>query len=306
MNWIELKALNTLYKNKEVKLNQTLTSSQEISYLINSRRKVELGHKKLSVLPGYEEMYQRDYLHNFVIYETFLESSGLISPYLRFEESDIIILMGIQRDVENGNLEPLRQQILKSEVTVRMVSLMFFRNEKYLLGKYSLINSIKLLLGIKDLADDKDQQYKFVLECKDPRCIVLCENIDFLKRPTIARANHIELWYAGGKNIAKLAFADVQGRGLPIFYSCDWDYDGLCVIYKNVMKIIPEIKLLIPNGNPRGILQTKHDSKWGGVPEDMEQLLSPLQMHMLSDLVRRDEWIIEESNDLLEMLRVSS
>ena len=56
---------------------------------------------------------------------------------------------------------------------------MFFKNEKYLLGKEALINAVKLLLDIDELADDKDLQYKYVLECNSPKCIVLCENIDF-------------------------------------------------------------------------------------------------------------------------------
>ena len=44
-------------------------------------------------------------------------------------------------------------------------------------------------------------------------------------------------------NIDKLKFTD--NRGLPIYYSADWDYDGL-LIFNMIKKIIPNIKLLYP------------------------------------------------------------
>lgn len=254
MNWIELRALNCLYINNEVKLNNTLVKSGEINYLINSLRVLDKSHKTLFTLDGFSEIYENDYLDNYNGYEAFLSDNGLLKPQLRFEESDIKKLMGLKGDMDTGNLEPLRQQIIKNEATVRVVSLMFFKNEKYLLGKNALIDAIKTLLQIEKLADDKDQQYKYVLECKTPKCIILCENIDFLKRPTIFRSNNIELWYAGGKNVNKLDYVDT--RGLSVYYSCDWDYDGLFIIYPLVKQKIPSIKLLTPNGIAKGIEET--------------------------------------------------
>jgi len=301
MNWIELRALNKLYKNEEVKLNDTLANSNEINYLINSLRKLDKTHKKISALPGFSEIYKRDYLAKFNRYETFLKDTGLLKTQLRFEESDIQILIGIKEDMDNGNLEPLREQIIKNEATVRIVSLMFFKNEKYLLGKEALINAVKLLLDIDELADDKDLQYKYVLECNSPKCIVLCENIDFLKRPTLSRANHIELWYAGGKNVTKLDFADT--RGLPIYYSCDWDYDGLYIIYPLVKEKIPRIQLLTPNGASKGIIETEHNSKWDNIKnKNIDSLLTQGQSDILKRLVINNQWIVEESCDLIEMI----
>lgn len=199
--------------------------------------------------------------------------------------------------MDSGNLEPLREQIIKNEATVRVMSLMFFKNEKYLLEKKSLINAVKVLLDIKELADDKDLQYKYVLECKQPKCIVLCENIDFLKRPAIARTNNIELWYAGGLNVNKLDFSDT--RGLSIYYSCDWDYHGLYVIYPLVKEKIPSIKLLTPNGIRKGIDETEHDSKWENIRnKDLGSLLNSKQLAILNELVKDNQWIIEESNNL--------
>ncbi|MEI5985127.1 MULTISPECIES: hypothetical protein [Sphingobacterium] len=305
MNWIELRALNNLYINGEVKLNDTLAKSGEINYLINSLRILDRTHDKLFVLEGFAELYEKEYLEKFNRYEAFLLSNVLLKPQLRFEESDIQILIGIKEDMDNGNLEPLREQIIKNEATVRIVSLMFFKNEKYLLGKEALINAVKLLLDIDELADDKDLQYKYVLECKDTTCIVLCENIDFLKRPTLARANNIELWYAGGKNVNKLDFSDT--RGLPIYYSCDWDYDGLFIIYPLVKEKIPNIQLLTPNGTPKDIVETEHNSKWENIKDrNIEYLLTANQSDIMKKLIEFNQWIIEESNDLLNMMKIEN
>lgn len=302
MNWIELRALNNLYSKGEAKINDTLAKSGEINYLINSLRILDRTHNNLFVLDGFAEIYERDYLEKYNCYGTFLSDNELLKPQLRFEESDIQILIGIKEDMDNGNLEPLREQIIKNEATVRIVSLMFFKNEKYLLGKEALVNAVKLLLDIDELADDKDLQYKYVLECKAPNCIVLCENIDFLKRPTLARTNNIELWYAGGKNVNKLDFADT--RGLPIYYSCDWDYDGLFIIYPLVKEKVPNIELLTPNGTPKDIIETEHNSKWENIKDkNIDSLLTANQIDTLKKLIELNQWIIEESNNLRDMIK---
>lgn len=302
MNWVELRALNNLYSNGEVKINDTLAKSGEINYLINSLRILDRTHNKLFVLEGFDEIYEKDYLEKYHRYEAFLSDNKLLKPQLRFEVSDIQILIGIKEDMDNGNLEPLREQIIKNEATVRIVSLMFFKNEKYLIRKDALINAVKLLLDIDELADDKDLQYKYVLECVNPKCIVLCENIDFLKRPTLARANNIELWYAGGKNVNKLDFVDTRGH--TIYYSCDWDYDGLYIIYPLVKEKIPDIRLLTPNAIPKGIIETAHNSKWENIKSrNIDFILNPRQKSILKRLVVNDQWIIEESNDLIDMLK---
>ncbi len=301
MNWIELRALNKLYTNGEIPLNDTLAKSGEINYLINSLGILDRSHNILFTLDGFSEIYEKDYLERYNRYAAFLLENGLLKPQLRFEESDIKILIRIKEDMDTGDLLPLRKQIIKKEATVRIVSLMFFKNEKYLLGKDALINSVKTILQIEELADDKDLQYKYVLECTAPKCIVLCENIDFLKRPRLARDNNIELWYAGGKNVSKLDYADT--RGLPIYYSCDWDYDGLFVIYPLVKDKIPAIQLLTPNGFPRGIDETEHNSKWIIGINGFVHLFSKEQSVILSKLIETNRWIIEESNDLTYMVK---
>ncbi len=295
MNWVEFKALNNLYRNKEIKLRSMITQSGEFNYLINSIRVLDRSHDKIFALDGFNRIYENDYQKRYDKYEAFLSENDLLKPQTRFEESDIEKLIDLRQGMESGEILSIRDEIRKNEETVRGVSLMFFKNEKYLIGKESLINAVKQILEIDVLADEKDQQYKYVLECNNPKSIVLCENIDFLKRPSFPRANNIELWYAGGKNLSKLDFSD--SRGLPIYYSGDWDYDGLCIIYPIVKEKIPTIQLLTPNGSPKGISETEHKSYWKEFPNKLDSLLDDSQKTILKGLIENDQWIIEESND---------
>lgn len=295
MNWIEFKALNNLYRNKEIKPGSTISQSGEFNYLINSIHVLDRSHDKVFVLDGFDRIYENDYQKRYDKYEAFLSENDLLKPQTRFEESDIEKLIDLKQGMESGEILSIRDEIRKNEETVRGVSLMFFKNEKYLIGKDSLINAVKQILEIDVLADEKDQQYKYVLECNDPKSIVLCENIDFLKRPSFPRANNIELWYAGGKNLSKLDFSD--SRGIPIYYSGDWDYDGLCIIYPIVKEKIPTIQLLTPNGSPKGISETEHKSYWKEFPNKLDSLLDDSQKTILKGLIEKDQWIIEESND---------
>ncbi|MDD7885256.1 hypothetical protein [Flavivirga sp. 57AJ16] len=302
MNWIELKALNSLYINGETKLNDTLDKSGEINYLINSLRKLEKSYNKLSTLEGFTETYEKDYLKTYKSYEIFLSENQLLKPQLRFEENDIKILMNIQAWKKEGTLEELRNQIIASDESLRGVSLMFFKNEKYLDNKASLVNALKQILEVEHFANEKDQQYIYKLECYKPKTIILCENLDFLTKPNKPRQHGIELWYAGGKNINKLDFTDT--RGLPIYYSCDWDYDGLFIIYPLVKEKIPTIQLLTPNGEPRGIEETEHSSKWAIKDRNIDSLLTFTQLNVLKGLIKNNQWIIEESNNLIDMLKI--
>lgn len=137
--------------------------------------------------------------------------------------------MKIQAMKAESVLEELRTQIIAADTSLRNISLMFFKNDKYLENKESLVEALKQILEVKEFSDEKDQQYIYKLECHDPVAIVLFENLDFLTKPNKPRKHGIELWYVGGKNVGKLDYS--QTRGLPIYYSCDWYYDGLFIIY---------------------------------------------------------------------------
>jgi len=301
MNWIELRALNNLYTNRRIKINNTLAESGEINYLTNSLRILDRSHNELFTLDGFTRIYEEEYMEKYNRYETFLTEKGLLKPQLRFEENDIKTLMNIQAWKNKGTLEELRQQIIASDESLRGISLMFFKNEKYLDNKFSLVDALKQILEVENFANEKDQQYIYKLECHNPKAIVLCENLDFLTKPDKPRQHGIELWYAGGKNVSKLEYTNT--RGLPIYYSCDWDYDGLFIIYPLVKDKIPTIQLLTPNGNARGIEETEHNSRWIIKNRNIDSLLTPKQIAIVTKLIKNNQWIIEESNNLIDMMK---
>jgi hypothetical protein len=308
MNWPVLKALHEIYLTGQTAKKDGLLKDSKVRFLLQQTRELSLGVKSIFKSDGFDDYYEANHLENFQAYEQFLEESGLLKPQLRFQESDIRILKEMYDDMKSGELLPMRDSILAAEESVRGVSGMFFKNEKYLEGSDSLVNAVKAILGIPELANDKDQQYMHILKVNAPRRIVLCENLDFLKRPSRPRKHGIELWYAGGKNIEKLNYTGVIS--LPIYYSCDWDYDGL-IIYQLVKQKIPQIRLLFPNGPRKSIVTTEHESLWRSAefPERLSGLdaacYNGREQQLIRDLVTADEWINEEKNDLVEMLNMA-
>jgi len=303
MNWVELKSLNSIYINGSIKMNSTLLNSGEFNFLANSVKLLNKSVSGFSAEQGFNELYRERYLDKFMLYESFLRKHGLLKPQTRFNEADINILMRIDEWKQEGTLDELRNQIIASDESLRGVSLMFFKNEKYLDDKHSLTDALKKILEVESFSNEKDQQYIYKLECYSPVAIVLCENLDFLTKPNKPRQYGIELWYAGGKNIGKLDYTDT--RGLPIYYSCDWDYDGLFVIYPLVKTKISSIQLLLPNGSPKGISETEHNSKWEGKEVNINTIINdPIKRSLVKELIIKNQWIIEESNSLLEMLEI--
>lgn len=305
MNWTVLKALYEIYEFGETKKKDSLLKDSKIGFLINQTQELKEGIKVILKGDGFETYYQKNHLQNYLDYDQFLRNAGLMKPQLRFQEADIQVLMELQAGMISGELTAIRDEIIQAEETVRGVSEMFFKNEKHLEKSESLVSAVKCILAIAELANDKDQQYKYVLQSHQPTRIVLCENLDFLKRPSKPRKHQVELWYAGGKNIDKLNY--IGDIPLPIFYSCDWDYDGL-LIFQAVKEKIPNIRLLYPNGRRKSIVETEHDSLWQF--PDNPKLLSGLNPDLYSErekllimeLIAANEWIIEETNDLIGML----
>lgn len=304
MNWTVLKSLNEIYRSGKTKNKASLKKDAGIDHLLDTRELVVIG-KYVNKGRGFDYYYEKYHLENFEDYITFLEENELMKPQLRFAEEDIKILMDIKARMDSGELLEIRAQMIEYEESVRGVSSMFFKNEKYLLGKNALIDAVKYVLNISELADDKDQQYIYALKCKKPKCIVLCENLDFLKKPTRPRKYNIELWYAGGRNISKLTYS--KTRELPIYYSCDWDYDGLD-IFQDVKKVFPQIKLLTPNAKSKDIIDSEHKSLWKS-PENLSNLsgLNHLdynitQKEIIKRLIENNHWITEEDNDLIKMV----
>ena len=258
---------------------------------------------KVNPNESFADTYERDYKENYDKAIGLLERYDLISPYIRFHDKDFEILLTLEQQVKSGELDLLREQILKAHESVRGISQMFFVNDKYLDGKGKLIEAVEKILDVPPLPSGKDKQYLYVIPCKTPEKIVLCENLHYLKLPELSRPNNIELWFAGGYNVQMLEHVNL--KNLPIYYSCDWDYDGL-EIYKLVKEKIDSIQLLTPNGEPKGILESKHDSLWTEQKDNSYYSNSAYfnedQQKKIQKLVENNNWIIEESNNLLEML----
>jgi len=304
MNWTVLKSLHQLFLDRKTKVKHSLKEDSSFQLLVSNKEIIEVGK---NYLPGllFDSYYKKHHLNQFPIYFDFLETHNLLTK--RFEEEDIKTLIELQSKKQNSNLIPSREQLIEAQETVRGFSTMFFKNDKYLDKKDSLIKAINLILGIT-LLENKDQQYLYILQCKKPELIVLCENLDFLRKDKMPRENNYELWYAGGKNVPKLKYADT--RGLPIFYSADWDADGL-EIYELAKGKIPELQLLYPTAISKSIIDTEHRSHWKNPNEP--EALSNLSSHLYSDkykakikeLIKTNHWIIEESNDLKTMVQNS-
>lgn len=147
MNWLELKSLNSIYINGSIKLNNTLSNSGEFNFLANSVKLLNKSASDFSAEQGFHELYKGRYLDKFISYENFLTMHGLLKPQTRFNETDIIILMRIEEWKQQGSLDELRDHIIASDASLRGVSLMFFKNEKYLDDKPSLTDALKKNIG---------------------------------------------------------------------------------------------------------------------------------------------------------------
>ena len=307
MKWNILKDLHVLYESGKIKKKPSFVNDSDITHLINSTREICVLSKEI-ILPEnstFRQTYEKLYHNNFLLYKAFLRENLLEKPQTKFEEEDIKQLIEIKAQMDSGSLKHLRKQILKANETVRGVSFMFFKNEKYLDDKGSLVDAIQKILQVHELPSGKDKQYLYVVPCKTARAIILCENLYFLRVPERVKKYNIELWFAGGYNVSMLE--DVDTRNLPIYYSCDWDYDGLN-IYDMVKNKIPQIQLLFPNANPKSIATTEHKSLWKNpdLPETLSELNNDLfntqEKELIRQLISKNEWMVEESNDISKMI----
>lgn len=301
LRWRHLKALNQIYEQGFTKA--VVKKHPYIDYLIrNEIIKPKIG--KSGILEegfGFEEEYKKEHLVNFSYYQNFLTENDVLLNQSNYSETDIRTLMFIKDH---------KDEILTQQYSRKKFSALFFKEEgaKHLDENEGLETAVLKILGLEKFPgkDPKDQQYKFVIDCTNPRLIVLCENIDFLLLPWVARENNIELWYAGGNNIEKLDH--LPTINLPIFYSCDWDYDGLR-IYERIKNKIPQIILLYPSAvkDSKNISSGSHKSDW-----KYDKLLSGLNislytrqaLDLIQDLIKKKQWVEEESNDLMEMLAI--
>lgn len=316
LNWKVLKALDDIYCNKQTKA-KILDESYVQQHLISTRLiKPKFGNSKiLELTPKYKSFYEKHFLDDIENYKSFFDKNEIPqTANQNYEEEEIEMLIELKQQLDNGDLDHIMQQVEEQGgESYHGVSLMFTKDEKYLdHGKDSLRNALKIILQTKipsfKYVNEKDQQYIYKLTHPDPICIVLCENLDFLRKPSKPRENRIELWYAGGKNVGKLGYEPAPK--VRIFYSCDWDWDGLD-IFRLVKDKLPNIKLLNPQSSPVDRETTpKHKSEWRK-PEEIdkisdldETLFNESQKQRILNLKNSNSWLREEENYkyLIEMV----
>jgi len=308
LDWRYLKALHELYTQKST--DAKITGNDYIKNILMDQRKLihyKSDNKKILVADlAYPLFYQQHFESNYLLYEQFLIAQGLeTDARRRYTEYDIETLMFIAQE---------KEELIKNLTTQRTFSSQIFKSQgsKYLESKPALLEAVCKILGIIEFPDKdpKNLQWRFVVDCLDPQYIILCENIAHLKTPWKARENNIELWYVGGNNISMIDFISPNKLTKPIFYSCDWDYNGLDIFTRIKNKLSDKqcnIHLLLPYTYVTALPTSSpnHDSKW-----NFNKNLSGLSASaffeeailLINKLIKEDKWIEEESLDLLKLL----
>lgn len=307
VEWKYLKGLHQLYNEKKTKLkilnndyiNQILFKQKKlIKYKDGNHTIIEANHR-------YPQFYEQEFLDTYNYYNAFFEQSGIENNAKKpFTEEDLKALVFIYYN---------KTELKNNLTTQKKFSVQIFKyeNSKYLENKPSLKNAVLQLLEIDEFPekDPKNQQWRFVVDCPNPKVIVLCENLDCLKVPIEYKKNNIELWYVGGQNTKPLLDIHSEKLQLPLYYFCDWDYNGLN-IYSQIRKIFADktknIEIIKPLSNAKRLpVSVKHHkSKWkkaifsGLVKADFTEE----QIQLIHELISNDEWIEEESIDLIQLL----
>ena len=302
-----LRGLHQLYLEGRTKL-KIFRNDYINTVLLNQRKLIRFktgNHSIIEATDRYKAFYELNFLETFNYYNTFFEKSGIENNAKKsFTEEDLKALMFIYYN---------KQELKEKLTTQKKFSAQVFKNQnsKYLENKLSLKNAVLDLLEIEYFPekDPKNKQWRLVVDCLNPKVIVLCENLDCLKVPLEYKKNNIELWYVGGNNTKPLLDIPQEKLQLPIYYFCDWDFNGL-KIYSQVKQIFKEkdknIQIIEPLNNAKKLPVDvdHHKSKWkqktfsGLIKDDFNKR----QIDLIEQLISKDEWIEEESIDLLEAL----
>ncbi len=300
IGWPQLKGLNEVFETGRTKaalftypyLELLRSEKRLLRYKIGNRQIIEAG-------TGFDDFYRCNFLAAFQRYTDFFLRTSVKSdgrrPYSMYDLETLIY-------IENN------KAILQTGLTTeRFFSSQLFRGSKYLENNKSVLNAVLQILEIAAFpkSDPKDQQWRLIVDCPDPRCIVLCENLANLKAPDSATALNTELWYVGGNNTRILENLSTTHLNLPIYYLCDWDYDGLR-IYSTIKRIISEkgsnLILLYPQETIQRLAVNSpyHNSDWkyhlpfSGLNEIDFDLK---EKELIRELIKSKQWIEEEGQD---------
>ncbi len=197
LTWREIKALHQLYFNGSTRAR--IEERPYIQYLIDKRFiEYKRGSKKI-IVPTYkfQEKYEIEgFFELYTKYYSFLSEFEILTDYTNFSEFEMRGLMNIVKS--RILLEELREKIKAGQESRKGISNLFFKSAKYIQKDSALERAVLKLLGIDEFPQNDNQGF-YRVPCKNPSCIILCENMYFLTL-NIAQQNGIELWCAGGNN----------------------------------------------------------------------------------------------------------
>lgn len=304
LNWRHLKALNDLYRQGSSKAK--VQDQPYIRFLISKRLiSPKVGnHTILRANAAYNALYEEKFKESFEHFEAFFNTSGLPNDGRgRYTEHDIKTLIFIRDN---------KTELKKALSTERTFSSQVFKGSKYIENKLGLKKAVCKLLEIDEFPDKdpKNNQMRLVVDCPNPKMIVLCENMNNLKMPWEKRKHNIELWYVGGNNIGIIDEIPAKYLELPLYYVCDWDYDGLRIYSavkekieakgRTITLIQPDnLKLTLPVDSDHHHSEWLKNKEFSGLnPDDF----SIEQKELINNLINNNHWIEEESFDLIELL----
>jgi 5S rRNA maturation endonuclease (ribonuclease M5) len=311
IEWKHLKGLHQLYKSKQTRLK--ITNNDFINQVILKQRKLikyKVGnHSIIEASARFNNYYEQEFLETYEYYNNFFQKTGIENDAKKsFDDEDLKALMFVFYN---------KEELKKNVTTEKKLSALIYKNQnsKYLSNKLSVKNAVLKILELDQFPekDPKNNQWRFVVDCIEPEVIVLCENLDCLKVPLEYKNHNIELWYVGGNNTKPLEDISQDKLKLPIYYFCDWDYNGL-QIYSSVKRIFKskgvDVKIIQPQTQEIAIdVDVKHhNSKWN--ENEFSNLnkedFSLQQVEFINQLIIDNKWIEEESLDLVKLLKTDN
>lgn len=305
INWPQLKAFHQIYESGHTRSN--LFKIPYFERLRKEKRVLRYKSGNRSIIEGttlLKDFYQQNFFNAYQRYQNFFAQTGIQSDGRRpYRLYDLETLIYIQKN---------KVEFAENLTTERTFASQVFNSSKYLEHNPSVRNAVLHIFGIDQFpkSDPKDHTWRLTVDCPLPRMILLCENLDTLKCPDLAIALSVELWYVGGNNIGILKNLSPDKLILPIYYRCDWDYDGLR-IYGNIVRIMKEKGKIIPILEPcdtsrrQPVNSPYHNSKWkiGQTFSGLEENhFSQRQKILIEELIESDQWVEEESQDLKTLL----
>lgn len=304
VTWKELKALDDIYRFK--KSRAVIQNHPYIKYLIYEEGILDLKPDNMKIIvptDRFEAFYEKEFKKPYEESKKFLlENDIRPTANKSFTIEDIKTLMLISEN---------KAELRKNPTTIEDFSNEFFDISKYLKNRKSVKDAVFKILDIQRFSlDKKENQWRLVIDNKNPKAVIMCENKSYLKQPWIAEETQTKLWYVGGNNIAVIDDIDESDLSKPIYYSCDWDLAGLQIFSRIKAKLKErktDIQLLFPN-EPHKRVSTYipyHHSHWvltkplsGIVIEDF----SKKELKLVKSLIDKEEWIEEESFDIIMMI----